>query len=495
MFIPFGEWTPDLPSLNNPGSALILNVLPAGMHYEPFRQAVIYSSNGLNDRAQGAFPARDIDGTVFNFAGDATKLYRLSTSAYSDISRVSGGAYSTNADEQWNFTQFGRNVYATNFTDDIQVFTMGSSANFSTLIGAPPRARYMGIVHNDFLVLGDTVDGTYRVQWSPQGNPAGTWGTDQATLADFQDLASEYGFIRAVVGGAYGTIIQEKAITRMTFVGSPLAFTFDIMETGKGTQVPGSVCKVGNNIFYYGIDGFYFFDGSSSIPIGVNKVDKYFRDDFDVNYKDRVRTVADEKKQIIYMYYPSVSQGGAIMCYNYSPNAQKRWSRIVIIDSGLLCSALVEGYTLDSLDSLSGSIDDLTFSLDSEQYTGGQYSLAFINDNGNTLNYFNGVPMDAVLLTTEFQIVPGRRSEITLARAIIDNNEDIFPDYNILVEVLHRNKQSIAASGSDDYGENDSGYINMRVNDFYHQFSVLILNGFLKAQGIEIIDFRDTGGR
>ena len=153
--------------------------------------------------------------------------------------------------------------------------------------------------------------GVARVQWSPQGDPAGTWGSDPATGADYQDLDPTNGFIRQIVGGEYGVIFQERAITRMTFVGSPLWFQFDEVESGRGTQAPGSVVKVGNAIFYLGFDGFYLFDGTASRPIGVNRVNKSFLSDVDANYLHRVKAVAHPQEPLVYFFYPSASVVGA----------------------------------------------------------------------------------------------------------------------------------------------------------------------------------------
>lgn len=494
MQIPFGEYLPDLPSLGNPGATVAKNVIPAGIHYEQFPSLNIYS-NALTARPQGAFPARDIDGVVYNFAGDATKLYKRLASTYSDISRLAGGAYTTGTDEQWNFTQFGRNVYATNFNDVIQSFTMGSSSNFAALAGSPPKARYLAIVKNDFLVLANLDTGTYRVQWSPQGNPAGTWGTDPATLADYQDLSSEYGYIKQIVGGQYGTIFQERAITRMTFVGSPLAFTFDQLELNKGTQAPGSVCKVGDSIFYLGLDGFYMFNGQSSQSIGANKIDKTFFADLDQSYMDRIRTVSDQRKQIVYMSYPGAGNTGGrpnkMIMFNYSPNALRRWS-ISEIDTECLCPSIADGYTLDSLDTLSGSIDALMASLDSEIYTGGQFSLGAF-DSSNKLNYFNGSALAATIETGEFQPNPLGRAEISECAPLVEGDSNTV----ITLTPLHRTRLIDSYTTDSTISLNTTGVFPMRTNDFYHRYRIGISGGFTSASGIDIApdDVHVTGGR
>ena len=504
MMIPFGEWKPDAPDLGA-HSTVCKNVLPRDDHYTQMLGTSVFSNNlegsSSTVRPHGAFSARDIDGTVYNFAGNNTKLFLLSGTTWNDISRTSGGAYATGTDEQWNFTQFGRNVYATNFTDAIQVYAMGSSTNFAALAGSPPKARYMGVVGNDFLMLGNTDTATYGVQWSPQGNPAGTWGTDAATLADSQALASEWGWVKGVVGGWRGTIFQEHAITIAQFVGSPNAFDFFRVEENRGTQIPGSICKTGVGIFYRGYDGFYIFDGQQSQPIGTGKVDKFFNDDVDYNYLDRARAVCDQQKMLVYMSYTSINafagRPDRILVYNYSPTASNRWSLIDLSSDaslGVNClfQALSAGYTLDTLDTLSSSIDALSASLDSEIYTGGSFNLGGF-DSANELCFFNGSAMRAQIETGEFQPIPGNRSEVTLIRPLI---EDSGGNMSLSLDWKYRNKLSDAITTIGSYSQlSSTGDIPLRANAFYHRGVFVIQSGFSKALGMDVLEIKPGGVR
>ncbi len=98
-----GEWLPDLPDYQNPGALTAKNVLPLGASYGPFPSQVVYS-NALDARCQGAVSTRDSAGNTVNFAADATKLYKMTTASYADVSKV--GGYTTNAEEDWFFTRF-----------------------------------------------------------------------------------------------------------------------------------------------------------------------------------------------------------------------------------------------------------------------------------------------------------------------------------------------------------------------------------------------------
>src|SRR6266568_7912909 len=97
-FLPFGEWLPDQPDYDNPGSRTITNVVPTTKQsYGPMPSPSVYSS-ALTARCQGCYAFLDAAQAVHIFAGDATKLYQLtagSAPAFSNISRSSGGAYTT----------------------------------------------------------------------------------------------------------------------------------------------------------------------------------------------------------------------------------------------------------------------------------------------------------------------------------------------------------------------------------------------------------------
>lgn len=52
--IPFAEWLPDLPVLENPGSPNVLNVKPHALSYKPHGSPGTYSAGALGARCQGA---------------------------------------------------------------------------------------------------------------------------------------------------------------------------------------------------------------------------------------------------------------------------------------------------------------------------------------------------------------------------------------------------------------------------------------------------------
>lgn len=490
--MPFAEWLPDIPDYKNPGALIAKNVIPGGLSYQPFLSQAVYS-NALTARCQGAVSTKDSDGNSVNFAADATKLYRMTSAAYADVS-IAGG-YNTGSEEMWAFTRYNNFLLATNFADPIQKFTVNSSPQFSDLSATAPKARYITAIRS-FVVVGNTFDGVdgnmpSRVRWSALDD-ATSWTVSATTQSDFQDLDVSKGWVRQVVGGEYGVIFQERAISRMSYVGSPVVWQFDEVESGKGTQAPGSVVKIGNLIFYLGLDGFYVFDGNQSIPIGANKIDKTFFNEVDLSYLTRITACADVDRQIIYWAYPASGNTNGrpnrILCYNYSPNSQLRWSRIEEIDIELLFISLSEGYTLDTLDTVSSNLDTLTPTLDWRGWTGENFILSGFDSSHRQIN-FTGSAMDATIDTGEFQIFPGNRAAISCVRPLVDGSG------TVTVSIGTRDAHNASASFGTAASTNSSGECPLRSNARYQRGRISITGGFNHAQGLEVVHASKAGRR
>jgi hypothetical protein len=490
----FKEYTPDLPEFENPGVTNAKNVIPLGTSYTQFPGLSEYTSNGLGAYCRGATFGRDQDGNTFNFAGDATKLYLLQAGVWTDVSKV--GGYTNQADSNWNFTSFSTRMIATNFDDAIQSYVMGSSSVFADLSASAPRARYVGTMPG-FVIASNTydaVDGAVptRFRWSAYNAPT-DWTVSATTQAGYTDLDSRNGWIQGFVGGReYGASFQEYAINRVQYVGSPNVFQLIPVEKGRGLLTSSSASSVSNFIPYIGNDGFYIFDGSQSIPIGENKVNRTFLRDLDTDNIGRICTCADINKQVIYWAYPgngnTSGRPNKILMYNYAPGATMRWS-YAEIDIEYMFVSYSEGYTLETLDTLSSSIDALTIPLDSRFYTGNTAILSAINSS-HKLAYFTGTPLTAVIETGEAQLIEGSRAFVTLVRAIVAGSSA-----TTTLQMGTRELLSDSVTWETAQSANAFGNYELRSNSRFHRARLNISGGFDHAQGIEILEVRNAGVR
>ncbi|MCG8693993.1 MAG: hypothetical protein MI806_22540 [Minwuiales bacterium] len=492
--IPFAEWLPDLPSLNNPGATEAKNVIPGLNSYRPL-SGLNSQDAGLDNYARGAFSARGSTGLTFNYAGDAGKLYRLSNSAATDQSKL--GGYSLDDGENWEFAVFGDKLIATSIATRPQVVTLGGT-QFADLAGNPPQARHVCTLgkQDSFLVLANVNDVggdglvPNRVQWSAAGDETG-WvsGTD---LAGQQDLQGNGGWIRRVCGGEFGVIWQEHSIWRMDFVGAPDVFSFAEVEEGRGTPSPGSVTRIGNTFFYLGWDGFYAFDGVKSVPIGANKVNARFYNEVDQSRFDRISSAVDPVQNIVVWAYPTGdSKGNAdpdkLLLYDINND---RWSRAEV-DLELIYAALSDSITLDDLDTLFASIDDVTPSLDSRQWVGNALLLAAF-DRGHKRAFFNGATLPATLETGEVNANPGGTAHVSSVRPLVDGASHSA----VSVQVGTRQRQSETVSFSPNLLLNEIGEADFRRDARYHRFRTVIAGGenWTHAVGVDPV-IRPSGKR
>jgi hypothetical protein len=503
MQIPFGASAPDLPA--SEGAPMQLNVLPARDHYRPVADLSAYSSNGLSARCQGSVAFLDNSGNVNQFAGDATKLYRLAPSITSSAAwdDVSGATYTTPSDGRISFAGYGNQIVATNFSDPVQLYTIGSSTDFAALSATAPQARYAAIAKN-FLFLASTFDGSdgnvpFRIWWSKQGDVTSwpTPGTDAAiaALSDKRDLAGDTGWIQGLAPGLAGAdlaIVTERGFFRGTFVGGDQIWSFDLVEGARGTPAPGSLVVMGGNLFYLGEDGFYRSNGITSEPIGASLVDKFFFSDtthgLDVANAFRISALADPINKVVMWAYPSVSSSGGsldrVICYNWEVGKWSLITGLAALDVMVQIRAL--GYTADNADAL-GTVDTFPFPPDSRQLTGGRLLIGAFNASDHILYTFTGSNLAATLYTIEVGHPTGQRFDPQQVWPLIEGTS-----VTITVTPITRNRLNDAQVTGSAVAQNATGFCPMRLNARFHQAKIdLAAAGtWTKAIGIRVPDNR-----
>lgn len=480
--VDYKGWMPDRSPLGNPGELEAINVRPTEDGYGPLGDQST-KATALDSRCQGAAAVSNTAGVVTTYAGDATNLYSIGPEGVP--SDISSATYTTPSDGQWEFTQFDQTFVATNFSDEVQGITVGGTV-FTDLIDSAnkPKFRHVDIVR-DFLVGGnssDSIDGEKpnRVWWSGYRD-ATDFTPAASTQCDFEDL-EEGGWIQAIVGGTeYGLIFQERAITRMSYIGPPIVFQMDTIDRKRGTPIPGSVVAFGRLVFFYSDDGFMMNDGVQTIPIGHRAVDRKFNSDFDTTYIGRMFSAIDPINKLVMWSFPGESQSTAgepnrVWFFNWAEN---KWSEAEL-DLQLVYRALTPGLTLDDLDTITTSLDSLPFSLDSRAWTGGQLIAGSFNSS-NRLCHFTGNNLAATIDTGERQLFRGQKAEVTGARPIVDGGTPT-------VTVGSRQ----APNGSNAFGTavavDASGFSPQLIEGRYHRLRTIVpaASSWNHAQGIEV---------
>ena len=401
-FAPFPEWKPDISDYQGASSLTIQNVLPRGDGYGPFPDFQALSS-ALPAACRGYFFARKADGSVAIFAGTSTKLYILNatTLGWTDASLGASTYSALSAAYNWSFVQFNNLVFASQQNAVLQVWDLTSSTAFANALGSPPQASYVTNI-NRFLVLSGLLSSPYRVQWSGLNSVNASTSWDNITSqSNFQDMA-DGGLVRGVSGGdQYGIVFQDSAVRSMTFnPGSAEIFDFYRVSSSDGIFAPQSAVNAAGQTFFISTQGFKVIaPGGSPVAIGKEKFDRKFFADVDVGNLQLCMGAADPKSSRVYWCYKS--QGGQanlfdkIIIYDYGI---QRATQVSI--SGEYLSTLAKpGLTLENLDAISGSIDALTFSLDSIS-TAALSQLSGVN-SGHAVGFYAGSNLAATLQTAE----------------------------------------------------------------------------------------------
>lgn len=462
----FGEWLPDLPPLLNPGAIEARNVVAQVRSYRAVRALLNLSTSALTNPALGFFWLQDSANNAVLFAGDQTRLYQFNagTSTWDDVSRP--GLYT--AVTNWAFTKFGNFVIAVATGEPPQIFEVGVSATFTNLTGSPPEASRIATVR-DFVVLGDLSTGAGRLQWSGFNN-ATLWTPSRATQSDFQDIRGRAGRIQAIVPGSYGVVFLEHSIYRMDYSGPPITFTISEVEPNRGTPAPNSVTWTGRQIYYYSHDGFYVTDGvGQSRPIGVNRVDRWFRDEAAPTELGTMRGAVDRRNRLVMWAFKAVAgapSNDRLIIYNWGTD---RWS-YAVIDTQLISDTVSSGLNLDQLDNvLTQGIDITSISVDSTAFQGGALDFAAF-DNTNRFSSFAGNALDAVLDTKEIGDSNGGNVNVNAVRPLVDGNNP-----TVSVQLGSRGVQT---TGAPVFGMaqslNSIGEANFRDTDRYQRVRVNI---------------------
>jgi hypothetical protein len=483
MQIPFGEWLPDQPDHGKEGANVATNVYHAANTYKRFPSLVSYSgSSTTTTDSKGAGSFRDNSNTVYNFVGTRTNLYQLASGAFTSRKASLTGA----ADDFWTFTQFGEYIIASNGVDAVQYYLMGTSTNFAALTaiqtaGTAPVFRVSGVVR-DFLVVGNIVGATNRIQWSGI-NDITAWSGKQS---DLQDLPGSGGQIVAITSGEVGYVFRQNQIIRMDYVGGSVVFRLSVISPNRGAVFGRTVCQDNRQIFFYADDGFYQINGDQVLPIGVEKVNRFFDLDLNKAYADRICAAVDPFNQLAMWLYPSASNTAnttgicdRIIIYNY---ATKKWS-LAKANASTIFSQFVGAYTVELMDIISQNLENINAALDTDFWSGGQMLLGAI-DSDFKASIFSGTANECEVETAEIEPFPGLRANITGIRPIVDAEATI--------TVKARERLADTESETSSVSMRDSGINPVRKSGRYIRANVKVPSGttFTHAQGIDLVASR-----
>jgi hypothetical protein len=414
----------------------------------------------------------------------------LTTFTYSNAgTNITSGAdtgtvtfqYVTPSNQRWRFTQFGNVLIGANGGNRLQGYNVNSSTNFSDLAADAPQSRYVTVVR-DFVVSGYVNDATVRanrVQWSALGDES-SWTNSATTQADFQDIP-DGGAVVGLTGGEFGLVFMDRSIHRMSYVGSPLVFQFDNISRNQGCYEANSIIQYGGTSFFLSDNGFYACDGQQIIPIGNEKVNRYFFDDVDEGLLPLMSAAIDPARKLVIWAYASLSSATVdkLLIFNYEIG---KWTSGTTTASRVATSS-TPSFTLEGLD-VFGDLEDIQSSFDSRVWLGGKMQFAGVKDA--KVVTFSGANNTAYIETGDIE-VPGTTSAITMAKPIVDNGSGnvALVSRRLLNEQVVFGTQSVADS---------ENRVSIRGVGRYHRLQLTPTGQWKTTVGIDI-DLNGLGSR
>lgn len=403
--IPLGQWTPDQPAHNAKGLQVANNCYPGVNGYRPVKSFVAELAAGAS-KFLGAAAFTSPGGVVSVIGGTSTALYRVFSGSWQQI----GSGYSIQGDGRWRFAQFGGLAIATNGTDPMQKVNL-TTGTVSALGGSPPTARMLAVV-KDFLVAGVINGATNELGWSAINNAEGwTFGQNQS---DYQIMPSG-GEINGLFGGEYGLILQRNRITRMEYVGGNEIFVINEISSNFGCVTPHSVIQHGQIGCFLSDNGFMKWDGASLVPIGQERIDRYFLSAYGKSSWAAMSAAVDTRNQVFCW-----SMGDRMFCYHWILD---QWTTISLA-AEIVFAGVTRSITIDEQDPLVGAPDDNIdtpglLSLDDQSFLGGDSTFYVINTS-HVLGRLSGANMAPTWTTGDFELAKNREAKVRWVRPDTD---------------------------------------------------------------------------
>ncbi len=130
----------------------------------------------------------------------------------------------------------------------------------------------------DFIILGGLDTDRYAVRWSAIGDPTDwpTPATDDARSkqSGTQSFPTRFGWVTGVSGNDfYFYVFQEDAITKATYVGGDVVWSFDTFEEGRGCLANGLLVAIDDAVFFRSQRGHHVIIDDQITDIGHGIVD------------------------------------------------------------------------------------------------------------------------------------------------------------------------------------------------------------------------------
>lgn len=455
-----GEYLPDQADYLTEGLLVADNVFWSPTGYRPIPSPAAIANGDLGATPLGATAYR-VNGVVHLLAGTASKIRRLNASGWADI----GTGYSASASVGWRFAEASGYMLCTNGADAIQRYDPAGSAgagSIAALGGSPPLARYIAVVR-DRVLLGYAASNERKIAWSDSGDIT-DWTPAVGGPGTYTFAAG--GAITAVGGGEFGLVFQENRITRLNPAYDGSTWQYDVLTENVGCIAPWSYYQYGRLHFFLSARGWMMTDGASEpVPIGDEKIDRFYRTLEDRTYYPQMSAVVDPRRAMLFVAVPNASSPTRLLIYHIGG---QKWTTGTLSGGAVkLFSGLSQSVTLEQLDATYPSIDAMTTSLDDRIFQGG-YPEVFVFNSGDELQSLTGTNLAATLTDATREPLEGRLSWINKVRPLIDTAT------GVTVTIAGQESFGDTASSASYTTQDESGQLHVDENRNLVQVTVAV---------------------
>jgi hypothetical protein len=414
----FGQWAPDA-SWTAGQLRQAKGLVSVGGRYRPIASATIFRSGsnlGYQAKGAGIFWTGTDGSNLEVLLGTDNGIYKLIDGDATPWNRVTtGGAYNASKHWRWRFAQFNDYIFAGNRGVPLQYYALGVTApRFENVPDAEGDDRkYVPKSCSALFRVGQSLFAAEdrRLQWSAIGQPL-SWVPDISTGANDLLMPSSGGSIMAGSSGEVGFIWQERAISRVSFVGPPSFFQIDEVDPHRGLLGPDAWCSIGRAAFMISEDGFYVFDGMQAQAIGAGRVDRYFASRLNWGYRHTVSCAYDSTHAAVMVAYPSGSSQtpNEVLIWSIADN---KWTHdditcdlVMSIARGAVTNEDTETLT-DLLGTVIGDEVDASVTFDDPMFKAGRRQWALVDGNRDIM-VLDGPARAATIETAPIEPSPTR---------------------------------------------------------------------------------------
>jgi hypothetical protein len=401
MLVKLNQWAPDADETDQGILVDVSNMIPSMRGYKGAPAAVSPGVSALAAECRGAGFVTILDGTDVLFAGTQTKLYKGSSTTWTDVTRVASD-YTGSASSRWCFAQQGNLTLAVNKVDTSQKYLHGTDSDFADLAAMPKAAVCEAV--GEFIMVGNYNDGTDTVDgWACSAIGDYTdWTPSVDTQCVYGRLLDTPGAVTGLKRLAdYAIYYKRKSMYLARYVGAPTIWEFSLVSDIIGSVGQESIIKVGTMHYFLSDDDFYGYDTSAVKSIGP-AIKEWFNQRCNNLHRHKTVGVHDRTNAVCYWFFPAgaATTPTEFVAYHYKTG---RWGRgemaveaaAEYVTGGRTYADLLVSYPLYS------GYDGIAYEA---LETSSKTPVPAVFDSAHTIKTLTGVTVTSTMTTNDFGI-------------------------------------------------------------------------------------------